>query len=55
MWVATKWDFLGGGHVWATLRLMLRLGIVSGWSILKFKSFWGMFDAYFLRKGCGAK
>ena len=35
MWVATKWDFFwggggGGGHVWATLRLRLRLGIVSG-------------------------
>ena len=32
MWVATKWDFLcgGGGHVWSTLRLRLRLGIVSG-------------------------
>ena len=37
MWVATKWDFFfffffflgGGGHVWATLRLRLRLGIVS--------------------------
>ena len=33
MWVATKWDFFveGGGHVWATLRLRLRLGIVLGW------------------------
>ena len=33
MWVATKWDFFilwGGGHVWSTLRLRLRLGIVSG-------------------------
>ena len=31
MWVATNWDFCGeGGHVWATLRLRLRLGIVSG-------------------------
>ena len=35
VWVATKWDFFpggggGGGHVWATLRLRLRLGIVSG-------------------------
>ena len=37
MWVATKWDFLfflgggrWGGHVWSTLRLRLRLGIVSG-------------------------
>ena len=28
--VATKWDFLGRGHVWATLRVRLRLGIVSG-------------------------
>ena len=30
--VATKWDcFLrGGGHFRATLRLMLRMGIVSG-------------------------
>ena len=58
MWVATKWDFFlrgGGGHVWATLRLRLRLGIVSGWGILEFKCFWGMFDSYFLRKGCGAK
>ena len=37
MWVATKWDFFGGGgggglgrHVWSTLRLRLRLEIVSG-------------------------
>ena len=40
MWVATKWDLFffgggggvvgGGGHVWSTLRLRLRLGIVSG-------------------------
>ena len=34
VWVATKWDFFfgegGGGHVWSTLRLRLRLGIVSG-------------------------
>ena len=35
MWVATKRDFFflgggGGGHVWSTLRLRLRLGIVSG-------------------------
>ena len=36
VWAATKWDsfFLGGGgvggHVWSTLRLRLRLGIVSG-------------------------
>ena len=41
----------GGGHVWSTLRLRLRLG----WVILKFKCFWGMFDTYILRKGCGAK
>ena len=45
----------GGGLVWATLRLRLRLGIVSGWGILKFKCFFGMFDTYILRKGCGAK
>ena len=46
----------GGGHVWSTLRLRLRLGIVSGGrGILKFKCFWGMFDTYILRKGCGAK
>ena len=43
--------FGGGGHVWSTLRLRLRLG----WVILKFKCFWGMFDTYILRKGCGAK
>ena len=56
MWVATKWDFLkGGGHVWATLRLRLIVGIVRGVGILKFKCFWGMFDKYILRKGCGAK
>ena len=36
--------FLGGGHVWSTLRLRLGLGIVSGVGILKFKCFWGMFD-----------
>ena len=36
MWVDTKWHFFGGagggwgGHVWSTLRLRLRLGIVSG-------------------------
>ena len=30
VWVATKWDFfVGGGQVWSTLRLRLRLGIVS--------------------------
>ena len=59
VWVATKWDFFfgggGGGHVWSTLRLRLRLGIVSGLGILKFKCFWSMFDTYILRKGCGAK
>ena len=47
--------FWGGGHVWATIRLKLRLGIVSGWGILKFKCFGGMFDTYILRKECGAK
>ena len=52
--------FLGGGgcwegHVWSTLRLRLRLGIVFGVGILKFKCFWGMFDTYILRKGCGSK
>ena len=31
--------FGGGGHVWSTLRLRLRLGIVSGVGILKFKCF----------------
>ena len=31
----------GGGHVWSTLRLRLRLGIVFGWGILKFKCFLG--------------
>ena len=37
VWVTTKWDVVvvvfflgGGGHVWSTLRLRLRLGIVSG-------------------------
>ena len=35
VWVATKWDFFfggggGGGHVLSSLRLRLRLGIVSG-------------------------
>ena len=45
----------GGGDVCATLRLRLRLGIVLGWDILKFKCFWGMFDTYILRKGCEAK
>ena len=43
MWVATKWDFFFGGgggvHVWSTLRLRLRLEIVSGVGILKFKCF----------------
>ena len=30
MWVATKWVFfVGVGHVWSTLRLRLKLGIVS--------------------------
>ena len=57
MWVATKWDFLGGGggHVWCSQRLRLRLGIESGWGILKFNFSGGMFDTYILRKGCGAK
>ena len=57
-WVATKWRFflLGGrGHGWATLRLRLKMGIVSGWGILKFKCFGGTFDTYILRKGYGAK
>ena len=45
----------GGGHVWSTLRLRLRLRIVQGWGLLKFKCFWGMFDTYILRKGCGTK
>ena len=45
----------GGGHVWSTLRLRLRLGIASGWGLLKFKCFGGMFDTYILRKGFGAK
>ena len=53
------WGLGGGeGHVCATLRLKLRLGIVSGgggWGIIKFKCFWGMFDTYIVRKGCGAK
>ena len=45
-----------GGHVRFTLRLRPRLGIVQrGWGILKFKYFWGMFDSYILRKGCGTK
>ena len=37
VWVATNFFFFlffwgggGGGHVWSTLRLRLRLGIVSG-------------------------
>ena len=37
VWVATKCFFFcffffggGGGHVWSTLRLRLRLGIISG-------------------------
>ena len=62
MCAATKWDFFfwgwgwgGGGHAWSTLRLRLRLGIVSGLGLLKFKCFWGMFDTYILRKGCGTK
>ena len=29
----------GGGHVWSTRRLRLRLGIISGVSILKNKCF----------------
>ena len=61
MWVATKWDFFlvggggAGGHVWSTLRLRLRLGIVSGVGYPQIEFFWGMFDTYILRKGCGAK
>ena len=43
-----------GGHVWSTLRLRLRLGIVSGVGYAQI-NFWGMFDTYILRKGCGAK
>ena len=32
MYVAIKWDFFwgGGDHVWSTLRVRLRLGIVLG-------------------------
>ena len=48
MWVATKC------HVWSTLRLRLRLGIVSGVGYAQI-NFWGMFVTYILRKGCGAK
>ena len=44
----------GGGHVWATLRLRLRLGIVSGVEYTQILMFLGMFDTY-MRKGCGAK
>ena len=33
----------------------LRLEIVTGRDILKFKCLGGMFDTYILRKGCGAK
>ena len=56
MWVAIKWDFFClGGHVRSTLRPRPRLGIVSGWGILKFKCFGGMFDTYILRKGCRTK
>ena len=61
MWVATKWDFylfiylffffFWGGHVWSTLRLRLKLGIVKEVGY-KFKYFWDMFDTYILRKGC---
>ena len=47
--------FWGGDHVWATLRLRLRLGIVSGVGLLKFNFLGGMFDTYILRKDCGAK
>ena len=47
--------FWGGGHVWSTLRLRLRLGIVLGVGYTQFKCLWGMFDTYILRKGCGAK
>ena len=66
MWVATKWDFIllfffflwgggGGGHVWPTLRLRLRLGIVSGVGYTQIKCVWDMHDTYIFRKGCVAK
>ena len=43
--------FFCGGHVWATLRLRLRLGIVSGWGILKFKCFWACLIHISCRRG----
>ena len=44
----------GGGHVWSTLRLRLRLGIVSGWGILKLNVF-GACLIHISWRGCGAK
>ena len=56
MLVDTKWIFLGGGdHVCSTLRLRLRLGIVSRAGYTQIYMFWGMFDKYIFSKGCGAK
>ena len=51
VWVAIKWGWGGG----ATLMLRLRLGIVLGVGYTQIQMFWGMFDTYILRKGCGAK
>ena len=45
MWVATKWDIFFGGR-----------GVMFGVFVcLCLCCFWGLFDTYILRKGCGAK
>ena len=48
--------FLGGGHILSTLRLRLRLRIVSEVGYTLIYMFLGhVFDTYILRKGCCAK
>ena len=44
--------FFWGGCMFGPIKTGNSFG---GWGILKFKCFWGTFDTYILRKGCGAK
>ena len=53
MWAATEWDW--GGHVWATLRLRLRLGTVSGVGYAQIQMFLGHIRYIYLEEGVWSK